>query len=255
MEQASCDRGGAEASGWGGPPYLEKQSRCKRQVVAMAKESRRNPRRGRCSAPVVAAALLRPAAARPPEGAGAGRCRAQAARAGRPRPLGHPRLAATSAWGGREGPSCVPARRPRPWIRPPRAEPRPRSRIHPRDPPPGAWPLLRARPVLGALPASAPIAVATREASPPASRALRSRGERGRPPRAPLERPVRGWPEREGRRDGRGRRERGRTGLGRKEGKKSDKWASHQVKEGYRGYMSAEKLSIEERMLMIRLRI
>jgi len=113
MEQASCDRGGAEASGWGGPPYLEKQSRCKRQVVAMAKESRRNPRRGRCSAPVVAAALLRPAAARPPEGAGAGRCRAQAARAGHPRlaarsaARGRPCLAATSAGGGREGPSCV----------------------------------------------------------------------------------------------------------------------------------------------------
>ena len=68
---------------------------------------RRNPRRGRCSAPVVAAALLRPAAARPLEGVGAGLCRAQAARAGRPRPLGHPRLAATSAGGGREGPSCV----------------------------------------------------------------------------------------------------------------------------------------------------
>ena len=49
--------------------------------------------------------------------------------------------------GGREG-GAVPraARRPRPWIRPPRAEPRPRARIR----------LLRARSVLGALPASAP---------------------------------------------------------------------------------------------------
>ena len=67
------------------------------------------PRHGRCSAPVVAAALLRPAAARPPEGAGAGRCRAQAARAGHPRlaARGRPCLAATSAGGGREGPSCV----------------------------------------------------------------------------------------------------------------------------------------------------
>ena len=139
MEQASCDRGGAEASGWGGPPYLEKQSRCKCQVVAMATESRGNPHRCRCSAPIVAAALLRPAAARRP-----------------PVPRRHQRR-------GREGGAVLrAARRPRPWIRPPRAEPRPRSRIHPRGLPPGAGPLLRARPVMGALPASAPTAVATR---------------------------------------------------------------------------------------------
>jgi len=76
---------------------------------------------------------------------------------------GRPCLAATSAGGGREGGAVLrAARRPRPWIRPPRAEPRPRSRIHPRGLPPGAGPLLRARPVMGALPASAPTAVATR---------------------------------------------------------------------------------------------
>ncbi|KAG2605178.1 hypothetical protein PVAP13_4NG144819 [Panicum virgatum] len=72
----------------------------------------------------------------------------------------------------------------------------------------------RAGPVLGTLPASVPAAVATRMGelhpwpcswarpraqrgpSSPASRALRSRGERGRPPRAPSERPARGWPKR-----------------------------------------------------------
>ncbi|KAG2579274.1 hypothetical protein PVAP13_6NG246803 [Panicum virgatum] len=138
MEQASCDRGGAEASGWGGPPYLEKQSRCKCQVVAMATESRRNPRRCRCSAPIVAAALLRPAAARRPLAPAARAHLATRAspRAGRSRrppvPRRHQRR-------GREGGAVLrAAQRPRPWIRPPLAEPRPRSRIHPRGPA-GDW--------------------------------------------------------------------------------------------------------------------
>jgi len=78
-----------------------------------------------------------------------------------------------------------------------------------------------------------------------------------RPPlHGPRGLPPWGSGRREGRRDGRGRRERGgRRGLGRKEEKNSDKWAPHQVNERYRGWMGAEKLSIMERISMTRLEI
>ncbi|KAG2649242.1 hypothetical protein PVAP13_1NG101988 [Panicum virgatum] len=127
-------------------------------------------------------ALLCPAAARPPKGAGAGRRRAPA---GRPRPLGHPRLAgrsaargrpclaATSAGGGRGRPACCPAPSPLDPASPSRA-----STALP-DPP--------ARPAAGA----GPLPVLAGERPGPAGGLHRRPAER-----APLERPVRGWPER-----------------------------------------------------------